>query len=134
MQDPIDRYPELAERDELTRETIGAAIAVHKTLGPGLLEGVYHECMKLELSARGIPFESEVAVPIVYRGVQLKAQHRIDLIVAKRVIVELKAVDTLAKIHEAQLLTYLRLTGLKTGLLFNFNSPYLKDAMKRILL
>ena len=123
-----------APDDPLSGRIIGAAIAVHKSLGPGLLESVYHECMRIELEELGIPFKSEVPIPIVYRGRTLAARHKLDLIVDERVIVEIKAIDLLAKIHDAQLLTYLRLTSKRLGLLINFSVPFLRDGLKRIVL
>ena len=106
---------------------IGAALKVHSKLGPGLLESVYEECMCRELSLRGIHFERQVPVPIFYEGIALAAGLRLDLLVEKAIVVELKAVDKLAPIHEAQLLTYLRLTGKRLGLMFNFNVAHLRD-------
>lgn len=117
--------------DPLTREIIGAAIAVHKALGPGLLESVYSHCLQHELGARGMGFRAEVPVGVSYRDVSLDCGFRMDLVVEELVIVELKAVETLLPIHEAQLLTYLRLAGKRVGLMFNFNSVYLRDAIVR---
>jgi GxxExxY protein len=123
-----------AADDPLSGTIIGAAIAVHKALGAGLLESVYHECMSIELEVLGVPFKSEVPIPMVYRARALNAQHKLDLIVDDRIIVELKAIDALATIHEAQLLTYLRLTNKRLGLLINFNVPLLREGLKRIVL
>lgn len=120
--------------DSLTGEIIGAAIAVHKALGPGLLESAYQACLRHELSHRGIVVESEVAVPIEYRGLQIECGYRIDLLVGDAVIVEVKSVERLLPVHEAQLLTYLRLAKKSRGLLLNFNSPYLRDGIKRMVL
>ncbi len=122
------------DEDPLTRDIIGAAIAVHRALGPGLLESAYASCMRAELAARQIEFEAEVAVPVVYRDVRIECAYRMDLLVAGLVVAELKAVELLLPIHEAQLLTYLRLTRKKVGLLFNFNSAYLRDAIVRRVL
>ena len=119
---------------QLTHEIIGAAIEVHRTLGPGLLESAYAECLARELSLRGIPFEREKPVPVVYKEVKLDCGYRIDLLVDGRVVVELKAVDALAPIHNAIVLTYLRLSGCKIGLLINFHVEVLKDGIKRIVL
>jgi len=105
---------------DLTDEIIGAAIDVHRALGPGLLESVYQDCLRRELGLRGIAFRSEVELPVQYKGVQLSCGYRIDLIVNERVLVELKSVEHLAPIHEAQLLTYMRLSKLRVGLLMNF--------------
>jgi GxxExxY protein len=123
-----------AQRDPLTERVIGAAIEVHRTLGPGLLESAYEECMCRELSLAGLEFRRQVELPVVYKGVKLSAGFRIDLCVDEEVIVELKAVDKLLPIHEAQILTYLRLSGYHTGLLINFNVPMLKDGLKRLKL
>lgn len=125
---------DLRREDELSKSIIGAAIAVHRAMGPGLLESVYHECMLIELDAVGMKTRSEVSIPLEYRGRKLNAAHRLDLLVEELVVVELKAVEALAPIHDAQLLTYLRLTGKRLGMLFNFNVPYLKDGMRRLVL
>lgn len=119
---------------ELTGQIIGAAIEVHRALGPGLLESAYHVCLAHELSLRGIPFERETPLPIQYKGVQLDCGYRLDFVVSGKVVVELKAVDALHPVHEAQLLTYLKLTNCKVGLLINFNVPVLKDGVKRMVL
>jgi GxxExxY protein len=116
---------------ELTHEIIGAAIAVHKELGPGLLEAVYEECLCHELGIRGLPFERQKPIPVVYRETKLDCGYRADIIVCGRIIVEIKAVAAVAPIHEAIMLTYLRLSGCKIGLLINFHSAVLKDGVKR---
>lgn len=126
-----DRF---ANEDPLTRSIIGAATAVHKEVGPGLLESAYHACMRFELTARGIPWASEVTLPVTYRGNILECGYRIDLLVADLVVVELKAVETLLPVHEAQLLTYMRLSRKQVGLMFNFHSAYLRDAIVRRVL
>jgi len=118
--------------NEITTAIIGAAIEVHRALGPGLLESAYEECLCRELTLRQIPFEQR-PLPIKYKGLELDAGYRLDLLVAERVIVELKAVETLLPIHEAQLLTYLRLGGWKVGLLINFNVPVLKQGIRRLV-
>jgi len=118
---------------ELTQKIIGAAIEVHRALGPGLLESSYEECLCHELRIRKVPFERQVALPVEYKGVKLDCGYRLDLLVAKTVVVELKAVERIEAIHEAQLLTYLKLGGWKLGLLINFNVPILKDGIKRIV-
>jgi GxxExxY protein len=123
-------YPE----QQLTEAIIGAAIEVHKCLGPGLLESAYLACMMRELSIRNIQFETERPVPLEYKGVQLGVSYRLDLVVEKKVIVELKSVEKLESIHESQLLTYLRITGIKVGLLINFNVPLLSYGIKRMVL
>ncbi len=112
---------------QLTHEIIGAAIEVHRTLGPGLLESAYEECLARELALHGIPFERQKPLPLVYKDVKLDCGYRVDLLVDGRVILELKSVEALAPIHEAIVLTYLRLSGCKIGLLINFNVSVLKD-------
>jgi GxxExxY protein len=124
----------MEERDPLTAAVIGAAIKVHKLLGPGLLEVLYERALRHELLLRGIPFESQQPVPVNYKGQHLGDDLRLDLVVEKRLIVELKAIDQFHPIHEAQLITYLKLTGVRTGLLINFNVRLLKDGLKRIVL
>ena len=120
------------EIDSLTGQVIGAAIEVHKALGPGLLESAYEECLRRELVLRKIPFERQKELPIEYKGVNLECGYRLDVVVAEKLILELKSCETLQPIHHAQLLTYLKLTGIKHGLLLNFNVPVLKDGIKRI--
>jgi len=119
--------------NELTGEVIGAAIEVHKALGPGLLESVYEECMCVELGLREIPHERQKELPVEYKGAKLDCAYRLDILVARKLVVELKACNSLEPIHEAQLLTYLKLTGLKVGLLINFNVPVLKEGIKRLV-
>ena len=119
---------------ELTHSIIGAAIEVHRFIGPGLLESAYEECLCRELSLRQIPFEQQRPLPVEYKGMQLECGYRLDLLVAKRVVVEVKAVENLLPIHEAQLLTYLKLGGWKVGLLINFNVPILKQGIRRLVL
>ena len=120
------------DKDDLTGEVIGAAIEVHKTLGPGLLESTYEECLCRELELREIPYERQKGLPIEYKGLKLDCGYRLDIVVDKRLIVELKECESLQPIHEAQLLTYLKLTGIKLGLLINFNVPMLRQGIKRI--
>ena len=122
------------EMKELTRQIIGAAIEVHRELGPGLLESSYQICMRRELTLQGIPFEYERELPVTYKGIQLDCGYRIDLLVLDSVVVEIKSVAAIDPIHEAQLLTYLRLGGWKVGLLINFNVPVLIDGVKRRVL
>ena len=119
--------------NQLTGEIIGAAIEVHKTLGPGLLESAYEECLCRELSLRGFSYERQKEVPVKYKGVRLDCGYRLDIVVSESVVLELKACDRLERIHQAQLLTYLKLTGIKYGLLINFNVPVLKDGIKRMV-
>ena len=124
----------MEERDPLSAAVIGAAIEVHKLLGPGLLEVLCHRALRYELALRGVPFRSEQPVPVSYKGQDLGDDLKMDLIVAGELIVELKAVEHLHPIHEAQLVTYLKLTGLRKGLLINFNVRLLKDGVKRMVL
>ena len=119
---------------ELTDKIIGAAIEVHKVLGPGLLESAYQVSMEQESRLRNIPFERLVALPLNYKGIDLDAGYVIDLVYDKRVVVELKAVERVIPVHEAQLLTYMRLTGIHVGLLINFNVPVVKDGIYRRVL
>jgi len=119
---------------EITEKIIGAAIEVHKTIGPGLLESAYEECPAHEMRIRGLNFERQVPLPVVYKGVTLDCGYRLDFLVEKAVVIELKALDALQPIHEAQLLTYLRLGGWTVGLLINFNVPVLRDGIKRVVL
>ena len=120
--------------NELTHETIGSAIEVHRYLGPGLLESSYRECLCQELLLRGVKFRRECKLPLQYKGIKLECAYRVDILVGELVLVELKAVDVLAPVHEAQLLTYLRLGGWKVGLLINFNVSVLKDGIRRRIL
>jgi GxxExxY protein len=122
------------EFDELSRSVIGCAIEVHRTLGPGLLESTYHQCLACELSHAQIPFEMEVPLPVRYKDVLLDCGYRIDLIVSGDLIVEVKSVETLLPIHQAQILTYLRLAKIPIGLLINFNVTKLQNGIKRFVL
>ena len=123
----------MIKENKVSNKIIGAAIEVHKNLGPGLLESTYEECLCRELSLNGLSFERQKPLPINYKGIHLDCSYRLDLVVENCVIVELKSIDTLLPIHYAQLLTYLKLTGLKLGLLINFNVPVLKDGIKRVV-
>lgn len=120
--------------NDLTGQIIGAAIEVHKELGPGLLESIYEECLCRELELRNIPFQNQKIVQIDYKGKPISGEYRLDMVVDQRVILELKACESLLPIHEAQLLTYLKLTDIQVGLLINFNTPVLKDGIKRMRL
>ncbi len=124
----------MEERDPLTQAVIGAAIEVHREMGPGLLESVYQACLEQELRLRDIPFERQVPLPVVYKGLVVSENLVMDLYFPGRLVVELKAVDALASIHEAQLLTYLRLSKTHVGLLINFNVRFLRDGLKRMIL
>jgi len=120
-------------QQELTGQILGAAIEVHKQLGPGLLESNYQACLCHELELKGIAFECQKPLPLEYKGIKLECGYRIDLLVAGLVIVEIKSVEALAPIHEAQLLTYLKLTGIKVGFLINFNVVVLKQGIRRLV-
>ena len=120
--------------NELTEIVIGCAIEVNRALGPGLLESAYEVCLCRELNLRGIPFERQVSIPVDYKGVRLDCGYRADLIVGGKILVEIKAVDQLAPIHEAQVLSYLKLSGLKVGLLINFNERVLTHGVRRKVL
>jgi GxxExxY protein len=119
--------------NELTERIIGVCIEIHRSLGPGLLESAYEECLCHELSTGGISFERQKPLPVLYKNVQLDCGYRLDLVVEEKVIIELKTVESLLPIHEAQLLTYLKLSGLTLGLLINFNVAMLKHGIKRIV-
>jgi len=118
----------------LTHNIIGAAIEVHRSLGPGLLESAYEACLCHELSLRAIPYQRQRELPIEYKGHPIEAAYRIDLLVNQQVVLELKSVDALLPIHEAQLLTYLKLGGWSLGLLINFNVPILTQGIRRLIL
>ena len=123
----------IKDEDTLSKEILGAAIEVHSHLGPGLLESAYEECLCRELSIRGLTFERQKPLAVSYKGVKLDCGYRLDVVVGGLVILELKAVDQIETIHEAQLLTYLKLSTLKLGILINFNVPLLKSGIKRIV-
>jgi len=118
----------------LTAEIISAAIEVHRALGPGLLEAAYQACLCRELVLRSLPFRQQVDIPVTYKGVKLDCGYRIDLVVRDKVVVELKSVQEILPVHEAQLLTYLRLSRLRIGLLLNFNTAVLKNGIRRRVL
>jgi GxxExxY protein len=117
----------------ITEQIIGAAIDVHRALGPGLLESAYEACLCRELNLRGMAFERQVPLSVQYKGVRLDCGYRLDLVVAEAVVVEIKAVGALERIHEAQILTYLKLGGWHIGLLINFNVPVLKHGIRRLV-
>ena len=120
--------------DALTNRVIGLAIEVHRHFGPGLLESVYEQCLSLELTQAGIPHGRQVALPVVYKDKRLEMAFRADILVADEVILELKTVERLTPVHEAQLLTYLRISGYRVGLLMNFNALRLKDGLRRFVM
>lgn len=122
------------EFDELSRKVIELSIEVHRELGPGLLENTYKQCLAYELSQAGINFQMEVELPVKYKNVLISCGYRIDLLIENNLIIELKCVDKIIPIHEAQLLTYMKLSGIKVGLLMNFNEIVLKDGIKRFVL
>jgi GxxExxY protein len=123
-----------AQRYRVTDAVIASAIEVHRELGPGLLESIYEAAMGIELRLRGVAVERQVEVPMLYKGESLGASYRVDLLVERELVVELKAVDRLAPVHTAQLLTYLRLLKVPTGLLINFNNAQLRQGIKRVAL
>jgi GxxExxY protein len=123
----------LSHGSELSERVIGSAIDVHRQLGPGLLEAVYEECLCFELKEARIEYRRQVSLPVFYKGVQLECGYRMDIVVERRLVVEIKAVERFLPIHEAQMLTYLRLSGLAIALLVNFNSVTLKNGLRRFV-
>ncbi|MGA2324460.1 MAG: GxxExxY protein [Sedimentisphaerales bacterium] len=124
---------ESKQLNEITEQIIGAAIDVHRALGPGLLESAYEACLAFELVSRGLKIEQQRALPVVYRDVKLDCGYRLDLVVENSIVIELKAVEQILPIHRAQLLSYLKLAGLKAGLLINFHVKMLKDGIVRLV-
>ncbi|MDR3436485.1 GxxExxY protein [Telmatospirillum sp.] len=124
----------LSHGHSLSESVVGLAITVHRSLGPGLLESAYEECLCFELEQAGVAFVRQAPLPVVYKTVRLDCGYRMDIVVEDDLVIELKAVERLLPIHEAQMLTYLRLSGHKIGLLMNFNSAVLKDGLKRFVL
>lgn len=122
------------EFDKLSNKVIGCAIEVHRALGPGLLESTYEQCLARELSMQNISFELQSALPVLYKGLRLDCGYRVDLLIEKQLIIELKTVEKLLPIHEAQILTYMKLANISIGLLINFNAVLLKDGIKRFVL
>ena len=122
------------EINQITSEIIGAAIEVHKQLGPGMLESAYEECLCYELTLRGLKFEKQKPIPVIYKEIKLECGYRADLIVENEVVVELKAQDIILPVHEAQILTYLRFANKRIGLLINFNVTVLKNGIRRFIL
>jgi GxxExxY protein len=123
-----------SDNDPLTEKAIGLAIEVHRQLGPGLLESAYEQCLCCELINAKLVFQRQVALPVVYKSVRLDCGYRLDVVVENRLILELKTVERLMPIHDAQVITYLRLSGIPTGLLLNFNSVVLKHGIRRLML
>ena len=124
---------EREELDSITKQVIGGAIDVHRALGPGLLESVYETCLASELIDRGIRVERQKGLPVTYKEITLESGYRLDLLVNDKVIVEIKAVELLSPLHKSQLLTYLKLSGLRVDLLINFNVPELRKGVQRIV-
>ncbi len=124
---------EVTGTDQITNSIIGAAIQVHRALGPGLLESAYEACLAYELAQRGLKIEQQKPLPVIYNDVKLDCAYRLDLLVEEAIIVEVKSVDRLAPIHQAQFLSYLKLSGLRVGLLVNFNVKVLKDGIRRVI-
>jgi GxxExxY protein len=122
------------ETERLAKEAIDACFVVHKEMGPGLLEKVYEACLCQELRDRNIPFEVQKSIPLFFKGKKLDIDHRLDLIIDGKIIIEIKAVDREMDIHRAQLLSYLKLSGIRLGLLVNFNATLMKDGIKRVVL
>jgi GxxExxY protein len=120
--------------DELSNKVLGCAIEVHRELGPGLLESTYEQCLAYELNRAGVPFKLQVALPVEYKEIKLDCGYRIDLLADGRLIVELKSVDQLQKIHEAQVLTYMKLANVRVGLLINFNVDVLRKGVRRFVI
>ena len=120
--------------NQMTQTVIGAAIEVHRHLGPGLLENVYEAAMCRELGLQHVPYQRQKPLPVTYKGITLPVSYRLDLLVSDTVVVEVKAVETLLPVHDAQLLTYLKLGGYQVGLLLNFNVPQLRDGIRRRVL
>jgi GxxExxY protein len=121
------------DENGISREVIGAALEVHRAMGPGLLESVYRRCIERELSIRGVAFQSEVPLRATYKGLTFDSAYRLDMVVEGKVVLELKAVERLLPVHEAQLLSYLRLGGLRLGMLINFHQSQLRSGVKRVV-
>ena len=120
--------------DEISNKVIGCAIEVHRALGPGLLESTYEQCLSREMDLSGIAFKLQSPLPVEYKGIKLDCGYRVDMLVEDKLIVELKSVEKILPIHEAQILTYMKLANIKVGLLINFNNNLLKDGIKRFVL
>ena len=134
--DTISAFPalnNLMELNEISGKVIELAINVHKELGPGMLEGAYEACLRFELIRAGLKVETQLKLPIIYQGIKIDAGYRVDMLVQDSLILELKAMERLLPVHEAQLLSYLRMSGLKLGLLINFNQKLLRDGIRRVV-
>jgi GxxExxY protein len=123
-----------SERDGVTNRVIGLAIKIHRTVGPGLLEQVYEDCLGFELARAGLRFERQVKLPLIYEGIRFERAYRADLIVEESVLLEIKSIEGILSVHESQMLTYLRLSGCHIGLLLNFNTKLLKNGLRRFIL
>ena len=130
----VTEITEKKDNSTLTGKIIGAAIEVHRALGPGLLESAYEACLTYELRLRGLKVESQKPLPLIYKNVMLECGYRLDIVVENQVIIEIKTVNSIAPMHEAQLLSYLKLSNCKIGLLINFNVIVLKDGIRRMML
>jgi GxxExxY protein len=133
MTDDVPRAPIPAETERVATAIVDAGLKVHKTLGAGLLESMYEHCLVHELAKRGLEPRRQVAVPIIYDGMTLDGEFRIDLLVSGVIVVEVKSVDTLLPVHQSQLITYLKLSGCRIGFLLNFNVPLFKNGVRRIV-
>ncbi len=122
------------EFDKVSKEIIGAAIEVHKALGPGLLESAYEKCLVYEIAQKGLSFERQKAIPVIYKEVFIDCGYRLDLLVENKIIVEIKTVEFLNAVHQAQILTYMKFAGIRTGLLINFNVTILKNGLQRFVM
>jgi len=134
MRQSEGRAPVPASVEKLSAAAVDAAFAIHKTLGPGLLESVYESCFAIELDRRGVAYERQKRVPIVYQGIPIEAPLRLDFLLDDQLIVELKATEQMSALFDAQLLTYLKITRRRLGILINFNVPLLKNGIKRMIL
>jgi GxxExxY protein len=132
-QDRQGRQEPSADLDAVARQIVDAGLKVHRALGPGLLESAYEHCLAYEIGLRGISVRRQVALPVEYEGARLDAGYRLDLLVADAIVVEVKAVEALSRLHEAQVLTYLKLSGHRLGFLMNFNVALFKDGVRRLL-
>ncbi|MCH7695395.1 MAG: GxxExxY protein [Proteobacteria bacterium] len=130
----MDPFDIKSGSDPITEVVIGCAIEVHRELGPGLLESAYEECLAYELKVQGLDIKRQIELPIKYKSVELKCGYRMDILIPDKLVIELKTVEKLLPIHQSQILTYLRLSGVKTGLLINFYTTLLKNGIKRIVL
>ncbi len=139
IQDLIYHHEEHEEHekmkfDKLSKKVLGCAIKVHRELGPGLMESTYEHCLARELSISNIKFETQVPLPVCYKGIKLRCGYKLDLLIDEQIIIEIKSVERLLSIHESQLLTYMKLSGISIGLLINFNKKLLKNGIRRFVL